>query len=450
MKHAYFLYTGYGKTKLVLDKIMQTKQKTGITPKTLLISTNKIVESSWLPEINKWYPNQLNYGYITGSVKPTNRQAVIDSDPDILGINVEMLDWYIANTLPIKRKSYLKNKQVKLHYDTDVLLDRFHLLVIDEVSLFKNSNTTRFKNLKKWAYRMPNVILLSATPTPKNIENIWSQIYLLDGGMRLGSSITKFRESYGIAIPMSNGLNRYDYSTEAINEVLELIKDIATSIPEPATPLFPEPVIKKTVIKTDEATQELLKEFKNNYIIKVKDGNTSKELIAFSKNQLINKVNQIASGSVYLKDEVVHFNDLKIKALQHIISTITTPVLVLYTYVFDKEKLLTLPGARLLETAQDFEDWNNNKIKLAILSPFSSAHGLNLQHSDSQDIIWFSPIWDTERWIQTNARVCRRGQTRVVNIRVLVLQNSFDDYMFSLCLEKFNIQWRNLHYLQNK
>ena len=326
MKHAYFLYTGYGKTKLVLDKIMQTKQKTGITPKTLLISTNKIVESSWLPEINKWYPNQLTYGYITGSVKPANRQAVIDSDPDILGINVEMLDWYIANTLPIKRKSYLKNKQVKLHYDTDILLDRFHLLVIDEVSLFKNSNTTRFKNLKKWAYRMSNVILLSATPTPKNIENIWSQIYLLDGGTRLGSSITKFRESYGIAIPMSNGLNRYEYSTEAINEVLELIKDIATSIPAPATPLFPEPVIKKTVIKTDEATQELLKEFKNNYIIKVKDGNTSKELIAFSKNQLINKVNQIASGSVYLKDEVVHFNDLKIKALQHIISTITTPV----------------------------------------------------------------------------------------------------------------------------
>lgn len=438
MKHAYMLYTGYGKTKLCLDFIIQHH------PKVLLISTKKIVESSWSAEINKWYPNQISYTYITGDFKPSDRLKIIEQDVDILGMNTEMLDWYIKTTTSVKRKTYTK-QGIKLHYNEKELIERFNMIIIDESSLFKNHNTKRFKLIKKWCHQVEHVFILSATPTPKDIEDAWAQIYLLDGGQRLGKNITAFRRNYGIAIPLSNGYNRYQYSQQAVDEVLRLIKDISTSIPAPPKPLFPAPIIKKTRITPDVKTAELLEKFKKDFIVKLNDG---KNLIAFSKLQLINKVNQIASGSVYNQKQTVFINDLKLNAVKHLISTITTPVLIPYVYEFDRENLLTLPNARLLSTPQDFEDWNNNQIKIGIISPYSSAHGLNLQDSDCEDIIWFSPIWDTERWIQLNARVCRRGQTKKITIRVLLLKGSYDEYAFDLCQEKFKMQYNNLLKLQ--
>lgn len=433
MKHAYLLHTGYGKTKLCLDMIIKSK------PKTLLISTKKIIETSWDAEIKKWYPGQLKYVGITGRIPESERAAMLNEDYDILGINTEMLDWYIRNTTSVKRKSYTK-QGIKLHYDTDELINRFDMLIIDESTLFKNSQTGRFKMVKNWAHKIANVIILSATPTPKNIENLWSQIYLLDGGQRLGTSVTQFRNRFAIAVPLPNGHNKYVYSQEATDEVLNLIKDITTSKPKPDKPQFPEPIIKKILLKPDPATAEILNRFKSDFIIQLQ----GKELIAFSKQQLINKVNQIASGSVYHKDETLQINDLKFRAVQHIINTKPDPVLIMYTYVFDKDKLLTLPGARLLESPQDFEDWNANKIPVGIISPFGSGHGLNLQDSECKDIIWFSPIWDTEIWIQANARVVRRGQRYPITISVLLLKGSYDEYAFNLCQDKFKVQFNNL------
>jgi len=433
MKHAYLLYTGFGKTKMCLDKMMKASRK----PRTLLISTKKVVESSWSSEITKWYPGKISYAYITGSVKEKDRQVLTNnqSQYDIFAMNTSMVDWYIKNTCSVKRKSYTK-KGIKLHYASEEILDRFDLIIIDESSLFKNSQSQRFKDLKKWVYQANNVMILSATPTPKNIENIWSQIYLLDGGQRLGSSITKFREQWGIPVPLPNGHNKWQYSKAAINDILSLIQDITTSIPAPDKPLFPPPNLKKIMIKPDPTTEGILKQFKNDFIIDVQ----GKEIIAMTKNQLMIKVSQIASGSVYYKDQTLQLNDLKLRAIMHKISTIKTPVLIWYTYKFDKAKLLAIPGMRLLETPQDMLDWNANKIPLATMSPFSSAHGLNLQDSDCVNTYWFSPIWDTEIWIQANARVCRRGQKNTVNIGVLLVRGSYDEYMFNLCQDKFREQ----------
>jgi SNF2 family DNA or RNA helicase len=446
MKHMYLLHTGYGKTKMCLDKIIKAPR----TPRTILISTKNIVESAWTSEIEKWYPGQLSYAYITGSVKEADRLSIINKQWDILAMNTEMLDWYITSSCSIERYTYVKKcpeypDGKKPVYATDEILKRFDLVIIDEVSLFKNSQSERFKNIKKWCHHVTNVMLLSATPTPKNIEDIWAQAYLIDGGQRLGRTITKFREDYAIAIPLPNGKNRYQYSQAATDHVLSLIKDISTSIPAPSQPLFPEPIVRKTLIKPDTQTAEILEKFKSDFILKLTGG---RNIIAFSKTQMINKINQIASGDVYADDVVVHLNDIKFRYLQMFLANIKTPVLIFYTYIFDKDKLLTLPGARLLKNKKDFDDWNQNKIQIGILSPFSASHGLNLQDSDCEDLIWFSPIWDTEKWIQTNARVCRRGQKKQVIIRVLLLKGSYDEYAFDLCQEKFKTQYNNLQKLR--
>jgi|LGOV01.1.fsa_nt_gb hypothetical protein len=441
MKHGYLLYTGYGKTKLVLDKILAVPHK----PRTLLISTKNVVESSWIEQINEWYPGQISYDYITGSIKEKDRLNIINKLTDILAMNTSMLNWYISHTCTIKRKAKLKNGEIKIYYNDHEILSRFDLLIIDESSLFKNSQSERFKLIKKWAHKIKHVIILSATPTPKNIEDLWAQIYLLDGGQRLGKNITAFRNKWGIPVPLPNGHNKYQYSQEAIDEILNLVRDITTSIPKPDKPLFPEPILTKGMITPDASTAALLKEFKRDYITRL---DSTKMLVAFSVNQLITKVNQIASGDVYYKKNVFPLNDLKMKVLKKRLSLQTTPVMIMYTYKFDKVKLLELPGARLLSKPQDFKDWNNNLIPIGILSPFSAAHGLNLQHSDCREMIWFSPIWDTEKWIQTNARVCRRGQKYIINILVLIMRGSYDDYAFNLCIDKFKIQYNNLEFLR--
>ena len=438
MKHAYLLHTGYGKTKLMLDKIMSYPTK----PRVLLISTKAIVESSWQSEIDKWYPGKISYAYITGKVPVKKRQEIIDTPVDILALNTEMIDWYISHSTDVKKTRKVKGTTIT-YYNTDQLVTRFDMIIIDESSLFKSYRSNRFKALKDWCNKVQDVFILSATPTPKNIEDLWSQIYLLDGGQRLGKNITAFRNDYGEPIPMYNGNTRWEYSQKAVDYVLTLVKDIVTSVPEPKAPLFPEPIIKKTLITPDEHTNAVLNNFKNDFIIQLNNST----IIAHNKNQLMMKVNQMASGSIYDDDTTVHLNDLKFNALKIMLDKMQGPVLITYTYIFDKEKLLTLPGAVLLDNHQAFTDWNNNKIKIGILSPFSVAHGLNLQHSDCENIIWFSPIWDTEKWQQTNARVCRRGQTRTVIIRVLILKNTFDDYMFNLVQEKFSAQYNNLRKL---
>jgi hypothetical protein len=414
-------------------------------PRTLLISTKNVIETSWPEQINTWYPGKIKYVFITGLIPEDKRLELLQEPCDIFGMNTEMIDWYISHSLRVKSKTYLKNHQVKLNYATDDLVDRFDLIIIDEVSLFKNSQSARFKAIKKWCHKVSNVMLLSATPTPKDIENVWSEIFLIDGGQRLGKTITEFRENYAIAVPLANGLNRYQYSQGATDEVLSLIKDVSTSIPAPDKPLFPEPIVKKVLIKPDPKTEEILQRFKNDFIIKLDNG---QNLLAFTKTQLINKIGQIANGSVYSQDVAVYLNSIKFRAIQYKLASITTPVLMTYNYIFDKDLLMTLPGARLLQHPQDFKDWNENKIPIGILSPFSAAHGLNLQDSDCENIFWFGPIWDTEKWIQTNARVCRRGQKRVVTVSVFLLKGSYDEYAFDLCLDKFRLQYNNLIKLQ--
>jgi hypothetical protein len=242
---------------------------------------------------------------------------------------------------------------------------------------------------------------------------------------------------------MYNGQTRWEYSQKAVDYVLTLVKDIVTSVPVPKQPLFPEPIIKKIIIKPDSTTANMLEQFKQDYVTMV--GNV--KVIARNKNQLMMKVNQLASGSLYDFDTTLNINEIKFKALQTILKTLKGPVLITYMYKFDKDKLLTLPGATLLDNPQAFKDWNDNKIPIGILSPFSVAHGLNLQQSDCENMIWFSPIWDTEKWQQTNARVCRRGQTRQVTIRVLILKHTFDDYMFDVVQDKYIAQYNNLRKL---
>ena len=213
MKHAYLLYTGYGKTKLMLDKIMACPLK----PRVLLLSTKKIVESSWQGEIDKWYPGKLTYQYITGSIPVKQRLELIQKPVDILALNTEMLQWYIEHTTNIKKTVHRKSG-VKNFYNTDELVQRFNMIIIDESTLFKNYRSNRFKVLKSWCSKVEDVYILSATPTPKNIEeelndlltNYKKQRQLLEDYEDLRCKLGNAGASNNAATIIVNDLNKKD------------------------------------------------------------------------------------------------------------------------------------------------------------------------------------------------------------------------------------------------
>lgn len=414
MKKAFFNYTGYGKTKIVLDYIKAHPE----IKRVLIISTSKIISESWPNEINKWnFP--FTYTYITGKVTGKKREERILGAYDILGITPSLLHWFSEN------KYYQITKKI-IKYD---------LVVFDESDMFKNSQTKRFKNVKKWIANVPNVFVMTATPMPNTIEDLWSQIYLIDEEpYRLGKNITAFRKKYGeeVIIHSPTGKRNYEYYylPAAVNSIMNEIAPIAEVNLVKPTGLFPEPKIRIIRIEPDEETKNILNGLREDYVVEIEN-----QIIATQNYQrAMTKLQQIGNGFIYNdRGEVVYLNDIKIRYIKKIMSETLDPVLVTYSFIPDKERLLSIPGAKLVESE---DEWNNNQIKLGVV--YSNVAGLNLQHSRCKNIIWYSPTWDARAWEQTNSRIIRKGLKHKVTISVLVVKGSIEDLMYERMRDKLS------------
>lgn len=414
MKKAFFNYTGYGKTKIVLDYIQAHPE----IKRVLIISTAKIISESWPNEINKWsFP--FTYTYITGKVTGKKREERILGAYDILGITPSLLHWFSENK----------------HYQITKKIIKYDLVVFDESDMFKNSQTKRFKNVKKWIASVPNVFIMTATPMPNTIEDLWSQIYLIDEEpYRLGKNITAFRKKYGeeIIISTSTGKRNYEYYylPAAVNAIMNEIAPIAEVNLVKPIGIFPEPKIRIIKIEPDEETKNILNDLKQDYVVEIEN-----QIIATQNYQrAITKLQQIGNGFIYNSvGEVIYLNDIKIRYIKKLMSETLDPILVTYSFIPDKERLLKIPGAKLIESE---EEWNNNQIKLGVV--YNNVAGLNLQHSRCKNIIWYSPTWDARAWEQTNSRVIRKGLKHKVTINVLIVKGSIEDLIYERMRDKLS------------
>lgn len=407
MKHAFFNYTGYGKTKLVLDYIHKHPE----IKRVLIISKGDIIRQAWPNEINKWsFP--FNYTYIDGKLSQKEKLNRVYGSYDILGITPALLGWFSEN-------KFFQLTKKELKYD---------LVVFDESDMFKNSQTKRFKNVKKWISEIPNVFIMTATPMPNTLEDLWSQIYLIDEPpYRLGKNITAFRREYGEEVRDGNRFMYY-YLPAAVDAVMEKIKDLCEVNLIKPKGMYPEPKIRIIKINPDPETAALLAKLNQTYVIEVEKIIIS----AANRNKSLIKLQQIGNGFVFDKDrKPIPINDIKFRYVRKQMSETDRPIFVTYTFIPDKEQLLTLPGAKLI-TSED--EWNKNKIPLGIV--YANKAGLNLQKSRCQKIIWFSPTWDARAWEQTNSRVIRSGLTEQVTIEVLIIKGSIDDIIYERMKEK--------------
>lgn len=407
MKRAFFNYTGFGKTKVVLDYIREHPE----IKRVLIVSKGNIIKESWPNEINKWdFP--FSYTYIDGTVTGKKRLERVYGFYDILGITPNMLGWFTEN-------KFYKLTKKELKYD---------LVIFDESDLFKNSQTIRFKNVKKWIDKIPNVFILTATPMPNTLEDLWSQIYLIDNApYLLGKNITAFRRAYGEEV-RSGGRFEYFYLPAAVKTVMDKIAPICEVNLIKPKDIYPQPKIRIIKIEPDPETAKILAKLEKDYVVEI-----DKEIITASNyNKVLTKLQQIGNGFIYKDDGTpVYVNDIKFRYVQKQVKETLDPILVTYSFIPDKERLLSLEGAKMV-TSED--EWNDNKIKLGVV--YSNIAGLNLQKSRCKKIIWYTPTWDARAWEQTNSRVIRRGLKETVTIEVLIVKGSVDDIIYERMKDK--------------
>jgi SNF2 family DNA or RNA helicase len=303
----------------------------------------------------------------------------------------------------------------------------FPIVVVDELSSFKSAQAKRWKALRRMRGRIKRFIGLTGTPRPNGLEDLWPEMYLLDLGERLGKTLGAFRARY-LLPEKSNGHIVYSYKPKegAEAEVYDKISDICMSIRKEDVLSLPGQIYTDVPVRPPDALLKKYKQFERDKVLECLDAEG--EIVAGSQAALTNKLLQFANGAIYDMDRQVHeLHDLKLEALEELVEQAGgDPVLILYAYKHDEDRIAARIPCRKLDTAQDIKDWNAGKIPVAIAHPASIGHGLNLQHG-GHILIWFGLTWSLELYQQANERLNRPGQTQVCRIFHIILKGTHDE-----------------------
>jgi len=406
---ALLLEMGLGKTVLTLTAIDLLLNDYFEANRVLVIAPLRVAEDTWSREIDKWdHLRHLRISKVLGSV--AQRRKALKADADIYVINRENVEWLVSEL------------GTKWDFDT---------VVIDELSSFKNHQSKRFRALRRVRPMMKRVIGLTGTPAPNSLIDLWPQIYLLDQGERLGKTITGYRERYFIPGERSGHIvYKWHEKKEAEQRIYEAISDIAVSMKAEDWLELPERIDRVVPIRLSEQARALYKKLERDLLLPYQDA----DVVASTAAVLSNKLLQMASGAVYDEEKGVKLiHDAKLDALEDIIEAAQgKPVMVFYNFKHSLERIQQrFPQARTLRKGKDGNEdiraWNNDEIPLLLLHPKSAGHGLNLQESSCQTVVWFDQIWSLEEDQQANARVHRQGQTRRIVVMRLVAEGTMDE-----------------------
>jgi hypothetical protein len=322
----------------------------------------------------------------------------------------------------------------------------FDMVVIDELSSFKSPKSKRFRALRKVLSGVKRVVGLTGTPTPNGLLDLWSQMYLIDQGQRLGKSMTEYRDRYFVAA-RRNGyiVFSYDLKPSAERKIYESIGDVAISMSAKDWLAMPKRINNIVPVKMSDQALQTYKQLERDLLLPFADGDITVANAAVLSNKLL----QLANGAIYSDDKkIVEIHNAKLDALGDLIEAANgKPMLVFYSYKHDAQRIAERFVVRHLTDSKDIADWNAGNIPVLIAHPASTGHGLNLQDGGST-IVWFGATWSLELYEQANARLHRQGQKQSVIVHHLVANRTLDvDVMESLA-DKGNRQERLLEALK--
>lgn len=407
---------GLGKTSITLTAIRNLLFDSFEVCKVLVIAPLRVAKNTWTDEIKKWeHLSTLTYSLIIGN--ENERLSALNEQTDIYIINRENVDWLVN----------------KSGYKFD-----FDMVVIDELSSFKNHQSKRFKSLMKVRPLVKRIVGLTGTPSSNGLMDLFAEFKILDMGKRLGYFIGQYRNTYFKPDKM-NGPIVYSYKPlpNAENAIYEKISDITVSMKANEYLKMPELLTSNYVVELSNSEKNQYDEMKKSLVLEITDG----EITASNAASLSNKLCQLSNGAIYDDEQnIVEIHDRKFEALEDIIESMNgKPLLIAYWYRHDLERIKSSFSVREIKTSEDISDWNDGKIPVALIHPASAGHGLNLQNGGST-LVWFGLTWSLELYQQTNARLYRQGQKNTVVIQHIITKGTIDEQILKVLQKKNKTQ----------
>lgn len=357
---------GLGKTSITLTAIRNLLFDSFEVCKVLVIAPLRVAKNTWTDEIKKWeHLSTLTYSLIIGN--ENERLSALNEQTDIYIINRENVDWLVN----------------KSGYKFD-----FDMVVIDELSSFKNHQSKRFKSLMKVRPLVKRIVGLTGTPSSNGLMDLFAEFKILDMGKRLGYFIGQYRNTYFKPDKM-NGPIVYSYKPlpNAENAIYEKISDITVSMKANEYLKMPELLTSNYVVELSNSEKNQYDEMKKSLVLEITDG----EITASNAASLSNKLCQLSNGAIYDDEQnIVEIHDRKLEALEDIIESMNgKPLLIAYWYRHDLERIKSSFSVREIKTSEDISDWNDGKIPVALIHPASAGHGLNLQNGGFNScVVW--------------------------------------------------------------
>ena len=394
-----FLDMGLGKTVVTLTAANELLYDRFEVSRVLIIAPKKVAEATWQTEAAKWtHLRHLRFSSILGTEQ--QRLRAVYAQADVYIVNRENVVWLVE----------------RLHHHWP-----FDMVVIDESSSFKNGRSKRFKALAKVRPQIARLVELTGTPAPNGLADLWAQLFLLDGGQRLGRTVTAFRETFFRANTHGGHFTTYEETEGAAAEIQSRIGDICISMKAEDWLELP-PIVYDTIpVELDERSRAAYREMEREMLLCIDED----VIDAGSAAALSNKLLQLCNGAVYDDaGKVVRLHDCKLEAFRELLERLGGQhVLVFYNFRHDIDRLLDVlkdRRVRVLRTAEDADAWNAGEVDVLLAHPASCAYGLNLQQGGSH-VVWFGLNWSLELFQQANKRMHRQGQTATVFVHELAV-----------------------------
>lgn len=425
-----FLDMGLGKTVITLTAINELKYNRFQVCRALVIAPKKVAEATWSTEAQKWdHTKHLRISKILGG--EAKRIRAVNTPADIYIINRENVPWLVD------------------HYRNDW---KFDMVIVDELSSFKNYRAKRFKSLTWVRPHIKKFVGLTGTPAPNGLMDLWAQVNLIDGGKRLGKTITAYRQEYFNQNTHGGHFSTFEAKEESAERIKSRIADICISMKAEDYIQLPERTDISVPVKLDSKSEKQYKQFEKDMFLQIDE----QLLDAGTAAVLTNKLLQMCNGAVYSDDGgYINIHDCKLEAFMELVEAAQgKPMLVFYNFKHDLIRLKkALAKSKLkvgeLKSEKDIEAWNRKELNILLAHPASAAYGLNLQTGGSH-IVWFGLNWSLELYQQANARLYRQGQQDRVIIHHLVVTGGADEMVMAALTDKSSTQDMLLEALKAK
>lgn len=406
---AVLLDMGLGKTSITLTALAGLLFDSFEVHKILITAPLRVAKNTWSAEIEKWdHLKGLKYSVAVGTA--AERTAALKAEADIYIINRENVQWLIS--------------------ESGIPFD-FDMVVIDELSSFKNHQTKRFKALMRVRPKVKRIVGLTGTPSSNGLMDLFAEFRLLDMGERLGRFIGQYRTAY-FQPDKRNGQIIFSYKPlpGAEKQIYDKISDITISMKSTDHLQMPELINSRYTVYLSEKEDSRYADLKKDLVLQLPDG----EITAANAASLSGKLSQMANGAIYDdKQEVIEIHSRKLDALEDIIESMNgRPLLVAYWFRHDLDRIserlesLHIPFSKL-DTTASIKRWNSGELLIALIHPASAGHGLNLQSGGSA-LVWFGLTWFLELYQQTVARLWRQGQeSETVVVQHIITKGTIDE-----------------------